>query len=346
MKRLLPSAALICASAFCSSPAFAQASVTLYGIIDTALEYQNVGAGNTAKMDSGVLNGSRWGIRGTEDLGGGVQAIFALENGFNMNNGTLGNGGLLFGRQSWVGVRSDYYGQISFGRHYSVLHTFLSYYTNGLVWGNASNYFRDGNVLRLNNSIRYVSPNVYGLTFGAIYAFSVAGGTGASDSVPAGNVKNVSLTYTYGPFSVGGTYMASQTKPSDLDQYTIFGLAYDFGFTRASAVYSIRRDDLPAATSASQNFFEVATFTPIGVGSLLLSYGQSFGKARPNTDAKAYAIRYAYPLSKRTVIYGGFTQIRNESGAAFTINTASNSGTIAAPGKSPRMLMVGYDHSF
>jgi predicted porin len=184
------------------------------------------------------------------------------------------------------------------------------------------------------------------LTLGAVFAFSPGGGTGAADSVPSGNVKNVSLNYALGPFSVGGTYMASQTKPSDLDQYTIFGAAYDFGFTRASAVYSFRRDQLPAATSASQNFYELATFTPIGVGSLLLSYGQSLGKARPNTDAKAYAIRYSYPLSKRTVVYGGFTQIRNQSGAAFTINTASNAGTIAGPGKNPRMLMVGYDHSF
>jgi general bacterial porin, GBP family len=138
MKQLLRSAALICAGIF-STSAFAQSSVTLYGIIDSAIEYANVGAGNAAKMDSGVLNGSRWGIKGSEDLGGGLQAIFVIENGFNMNNGTLGNGGLLFGRQSWVGFHSDTLGQLSFGRHYSVLHTFLSYYTNGLVWGNASN---------------------------------------------------------------------------------------------------------------------------------------------------------------------------------------------------------------
>ena len=82
--------------------AHAQSSVTLYGLIDTSMVYQsNVKGSSNYLMNSGSLSTSRWGLRGTEDLGGGLSAVFDLENGFNSANGTLKNGGDLFGR--WQG---------------------------------------------------------------------------------------------------------------------------------------------------------------------------------------------------------------------------------------------------
>jgi general bacterial porin, GBP family len=109
MKKTLIVAAV--AASFATA-ANAQSSVTLYGLIDAGFTYvNNEVATNTAKgsaaafrMTSGNINGSRWGLRGTEDLGGGMKAIFTLENGFNLNNGTLGQGGRQFGRQAFVGI--------------------------------------------------------------------------------------------------------------------------------------------------------------------------------------------------------------------------------------------------
>jgi len=95
--------------------AHAQSSVTLYGIIDGGFTYVNktggnvAGTGNATKnisLNSGNLQGSRWGLKGAEDLGGGLKAIFVLESGFNVNNGMSAQGGRLFGRQAYVGLSS------------------------------------------------------------------------------------------------------------------------------------------------------------------------------------------------------------------------------------------------
>src|ERR1700744_2506519 len=107
-----------------SLSAHAQSSVTLYGLIDAGISYvNNARAGtshdNLVKYDDGVASGSRWGLRGTEDLGGGLKAIFVLESGFNSGNGTLGQGGALFGRQAFVGLARDGVGSVTFGRQYS-----------------------------------------------------------------------------------------------------------------------------------------------------------------------------------------------------------------------------------
>ena len=102
---------------------FAQSSVTLYGVLDTGVEYvshANADGKGIVRMPSitGELP-SRWGLRGSEDLGGGYKAVFALESGFNVGNGTMGQGTRLFGRQSWVRIESPY-GTLSFGRQYTM----------------------------------------------------------------------------------------------------------------------------------------------------------------------------------------------------------------------------------
>src|SRR5471030_3382439 len=90
------------------SVAHAQSSVTLYGIIDEGINYASNSGGHTLyNLSSGVLQGSRFGLRGKEDLGSGLSAVFVLENGFDVNTGKLGQGGLMFGRQAWTGLSSD-----------------------------------------------------------------------------------------------------------------------------------------------------------------------------------------------------------------------------------------------
>ncbi|EGD02685.1 outer membrane protein, (porin), partial [Burkholderia sp. TJI49] len=108
MKKTLIFAAL--SGAFVAT-AHAQSSVTLYGLIDAGITYTNNQGGHSAWQEtSGSINGSRWGLRGTEDLGGGLKAIFTLENGFGINNGTLKQNGREFGRQAFVGLAHDSFG--------------------------------------------------------------------------------------------------------------------------------------------------------------------------------------------------------------------------------------------
>lgn len=97
----------------------AQSSVTLYGIIDTGLIYNNnIGGKKLYAISSSNVQGTRWGLRGIEDLGGGLKALFLLENGFNPDTGNLNQGGDEFGRQAFVGIRSDRLGTITLGRQY------------------------------------------------------------------------------------------------------------------------------------------------------------------------------------------------------------------------------------
>ena len=104
--------ALAVSVALAATAAHAQTSVTLYGLIDAGITYtNNVGGSSRVALASGNISGSRFGLRGTEDLGGGLKALFVLENGFNVNNGTLGQGGRMFGRQAYVGLSSNSFGR-------------------------------------------------------------------------------------------------------------------------------------------------------------------------------------------------------------------------------------------
>jgi len=101
------SIAVAVSAALAASAAHAQSSVTLYGLVDAGITYtNNVGGSGRVALVSGNISGSRFGLRGSEDLGGGLKTIFVLENGFNVNNGTLGQGGRMFGRQAYVGLSS------------------------------------------------------------------------------------------------------------------------------------------------------------------------------------------------------------------------------------------------
>ena len=126
--------ALVALGAFAGA-AHAQSSVTLYGIIDEGLLFNNnAGGKHLYSMASGVMQGSRFGLRGTEDLGGGLKAIFTLENGFDVNSGKLGQGGLMFGRQAYVGLSSQY-GTVTLGRQYDSVVDFVGPLEAGDQWG-------------------------------------------------------------------------------------------------------------------------------------------------------------------------------------------------------------------
>ncbi|MBE0632166.1 MAG: porin, partial [Burkholderia vietnamiensis] len=160
---------LTAALAACAAPVFAQNSVTLYGLIDEGFNYTNNvnvnGLGKTNyQLASGYAQGSRWGLKGSEDLGGGLKAIFTLENGFDVNNGRLGQGGRMFGRQAFVGLSESRFGTLSFGRQYDSVVDYLAPLTANGNWGGTlfSHPFDNDNTdnsFRVNNTVKYASAD-------------------------------------------------------------------------------------------------------------------------------------------------------------------------------------------
>ncbi|WFN14869.1 porin [Burkholderia contaminans] len=197
--------ALLVAGTVCA-PAFAQSSVTLYGIIDAGITYVNNshGSGQVAAQ-SGVAQGSRWGMKGSEDLGGGMKAIFQLENGFNVFNGKLGQGGLEFGRQAYVGLTGDAWGTLTLGRQYDPIVDIVQPTSMNGNWGALFSHANDidnmNNGFRVNNAIKYVTPTFSGVSGEVMYALGgVAGHTSQKSTIAAG------LSYSNGPANLGAAY--------------------------------------------------------------------------------------------------------------------------------------------
>lgn len=221
MKRNSIAAAILAGLAL---PAYAQSSVTLYGVIDEGLQLNtnaknvvnghNVG-GRLWNLDS--LSGpwgSRWGIRGTEDLGNGLSTVFDLESGTNINSGTFGQGNTLFGRQAYVGLRSQQYGGVLLGRQYDSIADYVASFTFGLAdYGNAVSHPGDldnaAHNYRMNNSIKYSSPNLNGLTFGGLV---MAGGVAGSVSQNSG--YSLGAGYHRGPLALGAAYQMFKNPSS------------------------------------------------------------------------------------------------------------------------------------
>jgi predicted porin len=231
--------ALAVAGAFVAGAAQAQSSVTLYGIIDVNYMWQELptNVGTTAAprfqlesvsaINAGHQYGSRWGLRGSEDLGGGLKAIFQLESGFNTDSGTSAQSGRLFGRQAYAGLGSNW-GSLVLGR----IATFSSGtgafdmfspvdpFGTGFGLASLGQTFISANSLRLDNTIAYVSPKFAGFTGGLAYSTNIDG----AEQTPSG--KNTTafatgLNWGYGPFYAVVTYdvvNAADATPSRPDQ--------------------------------------------------------------------------------------------------------------------------------
>jgi predicted porin len=194
----------------------AQSNVTLYGVIDEGLQFntnnrnvvggRNVG-GRQWNLDSlSGPSGSRWGVKGNEDLGGGLSAVFSLESGVNLNNGNFGQGGTEFGRQAYVGIASRDYGTVLLGRQYDSVNDYVGYMTYGLVgYGNGIAHPGDidntTHVSRPNNTIKYTSPNLHGFTFGGTVSLG-----GVAGSVSTNSGYSAGVGYRQGPVSFGLVY--------------------------------------------------------------------------------------------------------------------------------------------
>ncbi|MFM0416460.1 porin [Paraburkholderia aromaticivorans] len=331
-----------------ASAAHAQSSVTLYGLIDAGISYVNnsktaTGHDNLFKYDDGVAQGSRWGLRGTEDLGGGLKALFVLESGFNSGNGTLGQGGALFGRQAFVGLSQNGVGSLTFGRQYSFSTDYLggNYSTGGqTVAGNYAYHINDVDQLtssRINNAVKFSSANFAGLTFGAMYGFSNQAGafagapaTGTTAAPVAGSSRAYSfgLNYANGPFGVGAAYtdirypgqatptfstaMANVTTGTVRDLRT-FGVGgrYSIGAATLWALYTNTRFEPMSGSSTTFTAYEAGAkyaFTPALTAGAGYTYMHLSDASTGHWNQVDLSVDYA--LSKRTDVYAlGIYQI-------------------------------------
>ncbi|SIT44509.1 Porin Gram-negative type [Paraburkholderia ribeironis] len=191
--------------------AHAQSSVTLYGIVDVGINMNtNAGGFHKYDMSSGVLQGSRFGLRGTEDLGGGLKALFVLENGFDVTNGKLGQGGLMFGRQAYVGLSSQF-GTVTLGRQYDSVVDYVGPLESGDQWGgyigaHPGDLDNFNNSFRTNNTIKYTSANYNGLTFGGTYSLG-----GQAGNFTGNQIWSLGAGYNNGPLVLGVGYLNART---------------------------------------------------------------------------------------------------------------------------------------
>ena len=208
MKKSLIAAALV-ASFACT--ARAQNSVTLYGLIDVGMAYaNNIGGHKQYSMSVANLSGDRWGLRGTEDLGGGLKTLFVIENGFSVANGKLGQGGDEFGRQAYVGFSSSNIGTVTFGRQYDLINDFTYMFVGAQMWGGFASAHpgdvdqTDGSN-HVNNAIKFHSVSYGGFEFGGLYSFG-----GVAGQFNRNQIWSAAANYNLGPLTLGAAFVDAQ----------------------------------------------------------------------------------------------------------------------------------------
>jgi len=211
----------------------AQSSVTLYGTIDEGVEYtSNVSGKSNVELAAGLDSGDRWGLKGAEDLGGGLKTIFQLENGFNLNTGGLNQGGREFGRQAYVGLTSSSFGTFTVGRQYDPLVDMLGPLTANGNWAGsllAHVYDNDNtdNTIRVSNAIKFVSHTYAGFSAEGMYALSNQAG-GFADN----RLYGMAAQYANGPVTIVGAYLQVNGNAGENAGGAVSSSDTDFAATR------------------------------------------------------------------------------------------------------------------
>ncbi|PAK11340.1 porin [Burkholderia ubonensis] len=392
----------LCVAGCLGTAAHAQGTVTLYGIVDAGLGYASNQRVATSKgslgapvayrgassysFASGTWSGSRWGLKGKEDLGDGLAAVFQLESGFNIGTGQLGQGGRMFGRQSWMGLSSTRFGTLTMGRQYDPVVDFVgsigpgSFLTGmGAHPGDLDNI---DNQSRESNSVKYVSPKFGGFTLGALYGFGNQAG-----SVKNQNTWSVGGQYVNGPFAIGAAYLyATNAFGANGGAWTgsydgTFASSINEGFASsksmqivaAASTYQIGAVTLGLSYSNTQyqagavsTFKGKATYNSVGgtvswqaSPALRVAAGYDFtrgssvgGEAAPKYHQLNLASYYS--LSKRTALYGlvGYQKANGKTLDAFgnVVNATASVGDvgngISSAGDTQTLVRVGVRHTF
>lgn len=324
--------------------AHAQSSVTLYGTLDAGLVYtNNQGGHNNWQQGSGTVSDTYFGLRGSEDLGGGLHAIFTLEDGFNLNSGKFTESNTMFNRQAFVGLQSDQYGTLTLGRQYDSVVDYLGPLSEaGSGYGNnlAAHPFDNDNLdnsFSIKNAVKYQSANYAGLRFGGLYGFSNDAGQFSNN-----RAWSAGASYTNGPLNVaaaylqlnnsltnantGGAVSAGEGNNANLTaalQRTYgVGANYAYGPATVGLLYTHTQDDNVIAGAQSGTAFTIPTGMNLHLdnyeinGKYALTPALSLQGAYTFTDGRVtgangtgdpkwhtVSLQADYSLSKRTDVY-------------------------------------------
>jgi predicted porin len=294
--------------ALAGSLAHAQTNVQIYGLIDSALVVESGGPkGSTTKIESGVSNGSRLGFKGTEDLGGGLSAIFLLESGILVDTGASDQNGLLFGRQAYVGLRQKGLGTLTMGRQYTPIYQTLTMIDpSANNYGGAAGQLMSGEKagVRQNNMVMVTSDTMSGVTGQLAYsAGEVAGNNAASRSFGG------SLTYLQGGLTARiGYNQTNNATATDSARNTLAIAKYDFGFLTAGIGYGINKG---MGTIDTRDTI-LALTVPFGRHTVMATFIDKDDRAPAHKfGAQQYAGTYLYSLSKRTSLYAAYAHLSN-----------------------------------
>jgi predicted porin len=334
----------------------AQSAVKIYGVADAGLVFERGGpAGGTSYVSSGVASGSRLGFKGTEDLGGGMSAGFVLESGISIDSGASGQGGLTFGRQSFVSLGGAL-GTLSAGRQYSpyfkALRDIADPFGDGLA-GQAANLMVPNR--RMDNSVVYASPKLAGWSTDLAYSAGEVAGDSSRKRALSGAVN-----FAAGPLALALSHYRREDAAASLHaRNTLLAARYTLGAYQLHAAYAVNRGmgtvggggtlafsaggagaaigtlaaaggsiaagpvGAPGAASRDMVLGLCATFGPHRYAASVV---QHMDRSPANKDARQFGLGYLYGLSKRTDLYAAYGRVNNSNGATFTIGNATDDG--------------------
>lgn len=320
MKKSLIALAVMAAS----GAAMAQSTVTLYGIVDLWVGSVKSGlnADSVTMMESGGLNSSRWGLKGSEDLGGGLKAVFKIEQGFKADTGALkGNG---FDRQSYLGLEGGF-GTVTFGNVWTAMDDIVGASNSG--FDSALSASNDVLVVNANyadnpgNTIKYTSPSFGGFSGGFSYSLDETAGV-------SNDVVDFSLSYGAGPIAANFAYQV-QGAATD-KKYTALNGSYDFGVAKLLASYGQEKIGALKTTE-----YQIGADVPLSPAmTLSVGYASSDDNAAAGDfERTGYGIAVGYSLSKRTTAYAGFRSNKEETAGGTKVDEG-------------RVIAAGIRHTF
>jgi predicted porin len=345
-----------------AAPAHAQSNVTIYGSLDAGVAWvDNVNGSSASRVDQGTMQPDRFGFRGTEELGGGLKALFHLEGGFATDTGNLINANRLFNRLAIVGLSGDF-GTVALGNMPDLVFDYAGKVSNGFQLTNfylfhPGNLDTLANTWQFNNAVRYTSPAFNGLTVSAMVgAGEQPGDSGKNRNVSAGaNYLNgpVRLALAYSrqadrAAGYAGGYLATLNlgnAATVFDSLTTWaaGGGYTVGNWRLNALYTQSTVDLPA-TSFTQRNVDLGAAWRYGARSTLnLGYTRT-RLSRSVEDAKydQASVSHVLAFSKRTEFYVQAAYQKAGGSASFAFQ--NNAG--ASSDDSQLITTIGMHHSF
>ncbi|RQH01151.1 porin [Paraburkholderia dinghuensis] len=316
--------------------AWAQASVTLYGVIDTSVEITNPGGGWVTRMDSGAYRGSRFGMRGSEPIGDGTSILFALENGFSSANGTLATAGTLFNRQAWIGAGGPW-GEVRVGQQYSPIYIpfkgEIDAFGAGTIASGLNNFSKI--TPYVSNAITYLLPHIAGFDATVMMALRAPGDNNGNGL--AGNFETVS--YRYGPLRIA--YAHQQTHGSGALRANMGGVTYEIEKTTLFADWF---NGAGSGASALHNDGIAVSLRYAFTVRLNASLGYAYVRdlSGKDNDADQFSAMCEYNFSKTLLFYASAGWLRNRNDATFTLRGVNVIGLPPTwPGAPVRGVQLG-----